>query len=207
MPSGPPVHALAAACACLKLCFLELLQPDAREAVIEDLLAAHRHALDDAQAALTGCAWRCPCSSAVWRATSSVGKRRCAGSTRWRANSTRRATCDPDGRGKALSATASSDAPYIRGIERPDTAALPHRCLPRPQVRRSPKKRLKIWQIRSGWLCSVVGTCLTSSEVERIVRRCGLASRTMSRHTTSMVSWSRERASAARSPGDHQDPG
>jgi DNA-binding PadR family transcriptional regulator len=54
MPSGPPVHALAAACACLKLCFLELLQPEAREAVIEDLLAAHRHALDDAQAALTG---------------------------------------------------------------------------------------------------------------------------------------------------------
>ena len=37
------------------------------------------------------------------------------------------------------------------------------------------KKRLKIWQIPSGWLCSIVGTCLTSSEVERIVRRCGLA--------------------------------
>jgi DNA-binding PadR family transcriptional regulator len=60
MPSGPPVYALAAACACLKLCFLELLQPDAREAVIEDLLAGHRHALDHAQAALTGCAGRCP---------------------------------------------------------------------------------------------------------------------------------------------------
>jgi hypothetical protein len=59
-PSGPSVYALAAACACLKLCFLELLQPDAREAVIEDLLAAHRHALGQAQAALTGCAWRCP---------------------------------------------------------------------------------------------------------------------------------------------------
>ena len=59
-PSGPPVHALAAACACLKLCFLKLLQPDAREAVIEDLLAAHRHALGHAQAALTGCVWRCP---------------------------------------------------------------------------------------------------------------------------------------------------
>jgi hypothetical protein len=37
-----------------------LLRPEAREAVIEDLLAAHRHALDDAQAALTGCVWRCP---------------------------------------------------------------------------------------------------------------------------------------------------
>jgi hypothetical protein len=59
-PSGPPVHALAAACACLKLCFLELLQPDAREAVIEDLLAAHRLALGQAQSALTGCVWRCP---------------------------------------------------------------------------------------------------------------------------------------------------
>jgi hypothetical protein len=59
-PSGPPVYALAAACACLKLCFLELLQPDVREAVIEDLLAAHRHALGQAQAALIGCAWRCP---------------------------------------------------------------------------------------------------------------------------------------------------
>jgi Putative AphA-like transcriptional regulator len=60
MPSGPPGYGLAAACACLKLCFLELLQPDAREAVIEDLLAAHRHALDEAQAALAGCARRCP---------------------------------------------------------------------------------------------------------------------------------------------------
>ena len=36
------------------------------------------------------------------------------------------------------------------------------------------KKRLKIWQIPSGWLCSVVGTCLSASDVERIVRRCGL---------------------------------
>ena len=60
MPSGPPVYALAAACACLKLCFLELLQPDAREAVIEGLLAAHQQALGQAQAALTGRAWRCP---------------------------------------------------------------------------------------------------------------------------------------------------
>ena len=60
MPSGPPVYALAAACACFKLCFLELLQPDARETVIEDLLATHRHALGQAQAALTGCAWHCP---------------------------------------------------------------------------------------------------------------------------------------------------
>jgi DNA-binding PadR family transcriptional regulator len=59
MPSGSPVNALAAVCASLKLCFLELLQPDAREAVIEDLLAAHRRALGEAQAALIGCPCRC----------------------------------------------------------------------------------------------------------------------------------------------------
>lgn len=58
-PSGSPVHALAAVCAALRFCFLELLQPDAREAVVEDLVAAHRRALDEAQAALTGCPCRC----------------------------------------------------------------------------------------------------------------------------------------------------
>jgi hypothetical protein len=62
------------------------------------------------------------------------------------------------------------------GIERSDTAALP---APSPAASVRPaspaKKRLKIWQIPSGWLCSVVGTCLSSSDVERIVRRCGLA--------------------------------
>jgi DNA-binding PadR family transcriptional regulator len=60
MPSGSPVDTLAAVCACLKLCFLELLRPDARDAVIEDLLATHRRALDQAQAALAGDACRCP---------------------------------------------------------------------------------------------------------------------------------------------------
>ena len=61
------------------------------------------------------------------------------------------------------------------GIERSDTAALPAPS-PAPSVRpASPaKKRLKIWQIPSGWLCSIVGTCLSASDVERIVRRCGL---------------------------------
>jgi Putative AphA-like transcriptional regulator len=58
-PSSSPAHALAAVCACLKLCFLELLQPAARDAVIEDLKAAHRRALDEAQAALAGCPCRC----------------------------------------------------------------------------------------------------------------------------------------------------
>ena len=59
MPSGSPVDAPAAVCASFKLCFLELLQPEARDAVIEDLKAAHRRALDEAQAALAGCSCRC----------------------------------------------------------------------------------------------------------------------------------------------------
>jgi hypothetical protein len=59
VPSGSPANALAALCACLKLCFLELLQPAARDVVIEDLKTAHRRALDEAQAALTGCPCRC----------------------------------------------------------------------------------------------------------------------------------------------------
>jgi hypothetical protein len=74
-----------------------------------------------------------------------------------------------------LSATASDPSSILR-IERPDTAALP---APLPAAFASPaptaRKRLKIWQIPSGWLCSVVGTCLSASDVERIVRRCGLA--------------------------------
>jgi DNA-binding PadR family transcriptional regulator len=58
-PSAAPVNALAAVCACLKICFLELLEPDARDAVLDDLLAAHRRALLQAQGALSGCPCRC----------------------------------------------------------------------------------------------------------------------------------------------------
>jgi DNA-binding PadR family transcriptional regulator len=58
-PGGAPVHALAAVCASLRFCFLGLLQPAAREAVVKDLVAAHRRALDEGQAALTGCPCRC----------------------------------------------------------------------------------------------------------------------------------------------------
>jgi Putative AphA-like transcriptional regulator len=57
--SAPPADALAAVCACLKICFLDILDPDARGAVMVDLMAAHRRALDEAQAALTGCPCRC----------------------------------------------------------------------------------------------------------------------------------------------------
>ena len=60
MRSGPPVDALAALCTCLKICFLEMLEGAARRAVLDDLLAAHRSALDDAEAALASCPCRCP---------------------------------------------------------------------------------------------------------------------------------------------------
>jgi DNA-binding PadR family transcriptional regulator len=57
--SASPADASAAVCACLKICFLEMLEPDARDAVMVDLMAAHRRALDQAQAALAGCPCRC----------------------------------------------------------------------------------------------------------------------------------------------------
>jgi Putative AphA-like transcriptional regulator len=59
MQSSSPVNALAAVCASLKICFLDMLEPDARDAVIDGLMAAHRRALQDAQAALAGCPCRC----------------------------------------------------------------------------------------------------------------------------------------------------
>jgi hypothetical protein len=59
MPSAAPVSALAAVCACLKICFLEVLEPDARHAVLEDLIAAHRRALNGARGAFSGCPCRC----------------------------------------------------------------------------------------------------------------------------------------------------
>jgi hypothetical protein len=110
--------------------------------------------------------------------------------------------------GKALSATASGDRSFIPGIERPDTAAL---LAPLPAASAPPvppvKKRLKIWQIPSGWLCSVVGTCLTASDVERIARRCGLAFpndvQTYAIHGC-MVARDRARPGG---PRDHQDLG
>ena len=47
--TGAPGDALAAVCACLKICFLGLLDPEARGAVLDDLLAAHRLALREAE--------------------------------------------------------------------------------------------------------------------------------------------------------------
>jgi len=60
MRGGSPGEALAAVCARLKICFLGMIGPKARGAVLEDLLTAHRRALSDARAALGGCPCRCP---------------------------------------------------------------------------------------------------------------------------------------------------
>jgi DNA-binding PadR family transcriptional regulator len=58
-PSASPVEALAAVCASLKICFLEMLEPAEQDAVMVDLMAAHRRALSQAQAALSTCPCRC----------------------------------------------------------------------------------------------------------------------------------------------------
>jgi hypothetical protein len=71
----------------------------------------------------------------------------------------------------------SSDQPRIReaGIDLPATAGSASSSLLSCAARARPaKKRLKIWQIPSAWLCSIVGTCLTPADVARIVRRCGV---------------------------------
>jgi hypothetical protein len=47
--------------------------------------------------------------------------------------------------------------------------------LPMPEAGLRPaRKRLKIWEIQSSWLCSIIGTCLTPCDVERILRRAGV---------------------------------
>jgi hypothetical protein len=58
MPSASPVDALAAVCACLKICFLEMLEPEARDALMVDLRGAHRRALDRHRLR-SGCPCRC----------------------------------------------------------------------------------------------------------------------------------------------------
>jgi hypothetical protein len=39
-----------------------------------------------------------------------------------------------------------------------------------PEPRR-PGRRLKIWEIPANWLCSVIGTCLTPADIQRILKR------------------------------------
>jgi DNA-binding PadR family transcriptional regulator len=55
LPSGSPGEALAAVCARLKICFVDRLDPDARGAMLDDLLGAHRRELAQARAALERC--------------------------------------------------------------------------------------------------------------------------------------------------------
>jgi hypothetical protein len=76
-----------------------------------------------------------------------------------------------------LSALPRSGRPHLfeAGIDQPATANRAFPPAPRADRVRPGKKRLKTWQIPSGWLCSIVGTCLTPADVERIVRRCGLS--------------------------------
>ena len=48
-------------------------------------------------------------------------------------------------------------------------------ALPLPEGRAQPaRRRLKVWEIQTSWLCSIVGTCLTRSDVDRILKRAGV---------------------------------
>jgi DNA-binding PadR family transcriptional regulator len=55
LPSGSPGEALSAVCVRLKICFVGMLDPEARGAMLDDLLAAHRRELARARAALERC--------------------------------------------------------------------------------------------------------------------------------------------------------
>jgi hypothetical protein len=56
-----------------------------------------------------------------------------------------------------------------------DTTEVAPASLPMPEAGLRPaRKRLKIWQIQSSWLCSIIGTCLTPGDVDRILRRAGV---------------------------------
>jgi hypothetical protein len=54
-PSGSPDEALAGVCARLKICFVDMLEPEARGAMLDDLLGAHRRELARARVALDRC--------------------------------------------------------------------------------------------------------------------------------------------------------
>jgi hypothetical protein len=84
LPSGSPGEALAAVCARLKICFVDRLDPDARGAMLDDLLGAHRRELAQARAALERCEHpspfvrRCLIRDVEAGTRSSAGSRRCA---------------------------------------------------------------------------------------------------------------------------------
>jgi Uncharacterized protein conserved in bacteria (DUF2325) len=53
--------------------------------------------------------------------------------------------------------------------------AAPESSLPMAERRaRSARRRVKIWEIQSSWLCSIIGTCLSPGDVDRILRRAGV---------------------------------
>ena len=52
LPSGSPGEALTEACVRLKICFVGMLDPEARGTMLDDLLGAHRRELAEARAAL-----------------------------------------------------------------------------------------------------------------------------------------------------------
>jgi hypothetical protein len=55
LPNGSPAEALAGVCARLKICFVDILEPEARGAMLDDLLGAHRRELARARVALDRC--------------------------------------------------------------------------------------------------------------------------------------------------------
>jgi hypothetical protein len=72
---------------------------------------------------------------------------------------------------------ASGDSPRIldAGIDLgAATASTAWSAASPPPRARSGRKRLKTWEIPSSWLCSIVGTCLMPSDVDRILRRAGV---------------------------------
>lgn len=44
-------------------------------------------------------------------------------------------------------------------------------AMPRRGMAERPAKRLKLWQIPSNWLCSVIGTCLTPADIQQVLKR------------------------------------
>jgi len=74
--------------------------------------------------------------------------------------------------GRADLSIPASDRPRL--LEAGLDIALPA-ALPMPEGRAPPtRRRLKIWEIQTSWLCSIVGTCLTQIDVDRILKRAGV---------------------------------
>jgi hypothetical protein len=68
---------------------------------------------------------------------------------------------------------ASQDLPRVLDVQVELPAALPRLGRRAGQ----PARRLKIWQIPSNWLCSVIGTCLTPIDIQQVLKRSPISSR------------------------------